>query len=199
MALQFIDQAPGGIGSSTRRLIRSHVMQGKNKGKQRRPTKKPKNADDLKRLLDSAGAGNVIPRQVLWGDLCLVSFPQDLDSESLGLMHRCMILSSLGGSSGSFLSDSGSTGFFDISDALFPPQFCTKFDILKSIWVNCILADEACECRHCQQLAQAAPLTTATRFPWHIGYLRIVCGLSAAETSHLVQNPSPHFPGICIG
>ncbi|KAG5292241.1 hypothetical protein I7I48_04276 [Histoplasma ohiense] len=27
-------------------------------------------------------------------------------------------------------------GFFDISDALFPPQFCTKFDIIRSIWVN---------------------------------------------------------------
>ena len=76
MALQFIDQAPGGIGSSTRRLIRSHVMQGKNKGKQRRPTKKPKNAADFKRLLDTTGGGYAIPRQVLWGDLCLVSFPK---------------------------------------------------------------------------------------------------------------------------
>ncbi|KAL1878296.1 hypothetical protein Daus18300_002214, partial [Diaporthe australafricana] len=33
--------------------------------------------------------------------------------------------------------------FFDISDELFPPQFCSKFDIIKSIWVNCILQDEA--------------------------------------------------------
>ncbi|KAF5500262.1 hypothetical protein CGCS363_v006601 [Colletotrichum siamense] len=33
--------------------------------------------------------------------------------------------------------------FLDISDTLFPPQFCYKFDILKSIWVNCILVDEA--------------------------------------------------------
>lgn len=37
------------------------------------------------------------------------------------------------------------SGFFDISDALFPPQFCSKFDMIKSIWVNYILADEACE------------------------------------------------------
>lgn len=100
MALQFIDQAPGGIGSSTRRLIRSHVMQGKNKGKQRRPTKKPKKAVELKCLVDTTRAGYVLPRQVLWGDLCLVSFPQDLDSESLGLMHRCMISSLAIGSFG---------------------------------------------------------------------------------------------------
>lgn len=37
------------------------------------------------------------------------------------------------------------SGFFDISDALFPPQFCSKFDMVKSIWVNFVLADEACE------------------------------------------------------
>lgn len=44
-----------------------------------------------------------------------------------------------------YYSDSVSLGFFDISDELFPPQFCLKFDIIKSIWVNSILADEACE------------------------------------------------------
>lgn len=43
------------------------------------------------------------------------------------------------------LSDKRLVGFFDISDELFPPQFCYKFDIIKSIWVNCILQDEACE------------------------------------------------------
>ena len=39
------------------------------------------------------------------------------------------------------------SGFFDISDALFPPQFCSKFEMIKSIWVNYVLADEACELR----------------------------------------------------
>ncbi|RYP11329.1 hypothetical protein DL764_000147 [Monosporascus ibericus] len=62
------------------------------------------------------------PRQLLWNDLCLTSFPQQLDPESTKLMHRW---------------------FFDISDVLFPPQFCSKFDMVKSIWVNCVLADEA--------------------------------------------------------
>ncbi|KAF4210731.1 hypothetical protein CNMCM8980_005897 [Aspergillus fumigatiaffinis] len=120
MALQFINQSPNGIGSSDRRIIRSHVMRGKNAGKQRRATKKQKT--ELKHLLYASGSGYVMPRPVFWGDLCLTSFPQELDSESTALMHRW---------------------FFDISDALFPPQFCTKFDIIKSIWVNYILADEA--------------------------------------------------------
>ncbi|KAJ5584271.1 uncharacterized protein N7459_004071 [Penicillium hispanicum] len=122
MELQFIDQSPSGIGRSDRRIIRSHVMRGKNLGKQRRSNKKQQNVTELKRLLNTPGSGYAMPRQILWGDLCLTSFPEELDSESTALMHRW---------------------FFDISDALFPPQFCAKFDILKSIWVNCILADEA--------------------------------------------------------
>ncbi|KAA8646568.1 uncharacterized protein ATNIH1004_008001 [Aspergillus tanneri] len=81
MALQFIDQSSSGIGSSDRRIIRSHVMRGKNTGKQRRSTKKQKT--------------------VLWGDLRLTSFPQELDSESAALMYQW---------------------FFDISDTLFPPN-----------------------------------------------------------------------------
>ncbi|GFF88991.1 hypothetical protein IFM53868_05688 [Aspergillus udagawae] len=122
MALQFISQSPSGIGSSDRRIIRSHVMRGKNTGKQRRSAKKQKTVVELKHVLNAPKSGYVMPRQVLWGDLCLTSFPQELDSGSTALMHRW---------------------FFDISDALFPPQFCTKYDIIKSIWVNYVLADEA--------------------------------------------------------
>ncbi|KAL4903383.1 hypothetical protein BDW74DRAFT_179800 [Aspergillus multicolor] len=70
---------------------------------------------------------------LLFSDLCLTTFPQELDSKSKSLMHRW---------------------FFDISDVLFPPQFCAKFDIVKSVWVNCILADEAYF--HCT-LAISAP------------------------------------------
>lgn len=36
-------------------------------------------------------SGYVMPRQVLWSDLCLISFPQELDSKSTALMHRCML------------------------------------------------------------------------------------------------------------
>ncbi|OQE19770.1 hypothetical protein PENFLA_c018G02359 [Penicillium flavigenum] len=119
--LQFIHQSLSGIGRSDRHTIRSHVLRGKNTGKQRRSTKKQKNVAELK--LYDPGFGYVIPRQVLWSDLRVTSFPQELDSQSMGLMHRWF--------------------FFDISDTVFPPQFCTRFDIIKTIWVNYILADEA--------------------------------------------------------
>lgn len=131
MALQFIDQkgVPGAdISSAERRLIRSHVMKGKNAGRPRRSTRRQAALlYPVRRVLTWSGPSVVVapaarPGQLLWSDLSLTSFPQQLDSESTKLMHRW---------------------FFDISDELFPPQFCYKFDIIKSIWVNCILQDEA--------------------------------------------------------
>ncbi|KAL2272526.1 hypothetical protein FJTKL_06519 [Diaporthe vaccinii] len=130
MALQFIDQkgVPGAdISSAERRLIRSHVMKGKNAGRPRRSTRRQVALlYPVRRVLAWSGPSVVVapavrPGQLLWSDLSLTSFPQQLDSESTKLMHRW---------------------FFDISDELFPPQFCYKFDIIKSIWVNCILQDE---------------------------------------------------------
>ncbi|KAL3464470.1 hypothetical protein BJX64DRAFT_91342 [Aspergillus heterothallicus] len=121
MLLQFVEQGSNGIRGADRRVIRSHVMQGKNKGRPRRSTKKQKHVE-IKRPFTAPEGIYKISRPILWGDFCLGSFPADLDSTSIALMHRW---------------------FFDISDALFPPQFCSKFDIIQSIWVNCILADEA--------------------------------------------------------
>ncbi|KAI1374524.1 hypothetical protein F4677DRAFT_425311 [Hypoxylon crocopeplum] len=125
MALQFIDQGAKGIGSSERRIIRSHVMKGKNAGRPRKSTRKQTSIVHVKRVLTSTGipgSGYSNPQQLLWNDLSLITFHEQLDSESTKLMHRW---------------------FFDISDTLFPPQFCSKFDMVKSIWVNCILVDEA--------------------------------------------------------
>ncbi|KAI3392381.1 hypothetical protein diail_5769 [Diaporthe ilicicola] len=103
-------------------------MKGKNAGRPRRSTKRQTTlSHPIKRVLAWSAPAVVTesaakPRQLLWNDLSLTSFPQQLDSESTKLMHRW---------------------FFDISDELFPPQFCSKFDIIKSVWVNCILQDEA--------------------------------------------------------
>ncbi|KAK1570167.1 uncharacterized protein LY79DRAFT_527324 [Colletotrichum navitas] len=115
--LVFIEQNAAGVGESDRRALRSHVMRGKNAGRPRPSTRRRTSNVPIRRQLK-------IPRRVFWNDFCLTSFPQELDPDSTRLMHRW---------------------FLDISDALFPPQFCYKFDILKSIWVNCILVDEACK------------------------------------------------------
>ncbi len=95
MTLQFIDQGAIGIGpsESDRRIIRSHVMRGKNAGRPRQSTRKQTTIVHVKRVLAFPrilGSGYSKPgRQLLWNDLCLTSFPQQLDSESTKLMHRC--------------------------------------------------------------------------------------------------------------
>lgn len=97
MTLQFIDQGAIGIGpsGSDRRIIRSHVMRGKNAGRPRQSTRKQTTNFHVKRVLTVPrilGSGYSIPglgRKLLWNDLCLTSFPQQLDSESTKLMHRC--------------------------------------------------------------------------------------------------------------
>ncbi|KAF4283403.1 hypothetical protein KXX16_007460 [Aspergillus fumigatus] len=104
-------------------------MRGKNTGKQRRSIKKQQTVAELKHLFDAPGRGSVMPRQVLWGDLCLTALPHELNSESTAPMHR---------------------------EALFPPQFCTKFNIIQSIGVNYILADEAYERQHLQPILAAS-------------------------------------------
>lgn len=99
MALQFIDQkgGPGAdISSAERRLIRSHVMKGKNAGRPRRSVKRQAALlHPVRRVLTWSGPSVVVapaarPGQLLWSDLSLTSFPQQLDSESTKLMHRCM-------------------------------------------------------------------------------------------------------------
>ena len=95
LTLQFIDQGAIGTGPSKadRRIIRSHVMRGKNTGRPRPSTRKQTSIVHVKRVLAFPrilGSGYLTPgRQLLWNDLCLTSFPQQLDSESTKLMHRC--------------------------------------------------------------------------------------------------------------
>ena len=104
MALQFIDQSPSGIGRSDRRIIRSHVTQGKNAGKQRRSTKKQKNVAKLKRLFNPSGFGFVIPRLVPLSDLfpsiaSPFSMPQQplrVGEETHGTLTNLILASSLG-------------------------------------------------------------------------------------------------------
>lgn len=151
--VQFIHQGAIGLGpsESDRRIIRSHVMRGKNAGRPRPSRRKQTTIVHITSALTTPRVLELASfrpgQRLLWNDLCLTSFPQQLDSESTKLMHRCTYSTSAVNPStaSSVLAHIVLLGFFDISDALFPPQFCSKFDMIKSIWVNYVLADEACE------------------------------------------------------
>ncbi len=99
MTLQFIDHGAIGTGpsESDRRIIRSHVMRGKNAGRPRPSARKRTAIVHVKHVQGNmtspriVGSGLSKPgRPLLWNDLCLVSFPQQLDSEAIKVMHRCM-------------------------------------------------------------------------------------------------------------
>jgi hypothetical protein len=105
MPLQFIDATTG--GREKRRLIRSHVMRGKNVGKthpsRKRLEQKDAAADYPIRETDKPGvSGALLPRRMvhhdkrllglkhlLWNDLSRISFPNKLDSSSRNLVRQC--------------------------------------------------------------------------------------------------------------
>ena len=84
-------------------------------------------------------------------------------------------------------------GFFDISDALFPPQFCSKFDIIKSIWVNLVLADEACkQCKRHIESATLIPLSldfhsTLAISASYVDFFERKPGISSKTLYHISQ------------
>ncbi|KAH9907280.1 hypothetical protein F4778DRAFT_721253 [Xylariomycetidae sp. FL2044] len=126
MSLQFIGEDPStGISVSARRIIRSHVMRGKNAGRPRPSKKKPTTTPPIRRVLTWSGPpGQRQPRpqHVFWNDLSLTTFPHQLDAGTTKLIHHW---------------------FSDLGDIMWPPQFCSKFDMIKSIWGGSVLADAA--------------------------------------------------------
>ena len=102
MELCFIEQSPASAGmmepsGADRRIIRSHVMRGKNAGRPRKSSRRsPASVVYTSQFLsspfgraNSASTKSAPVRQVFWNDLCLTTFPEQLDSESTKLMHRC--------------------------------------------------------------------------------------------------------------
>ncbi len=110
MSLQFISVQNGNSssrGSKERRLIRSHVMRGRNTGKSR-PS--PQQLGPPKRFLvryDCLGCSEALTarrvhtcacygqmldmRQLIWNDLAMVSVPYQLDKRLRGLIHQCKV------------------------------------------------------------------------------------------------------------
>ncbi|KAH8898767.1 hypothetical protein GQ53DRAFT_836819 [Thozetella sp. PMI_491] len=135
MDLQFINHSA--IGREQRRAIRSHVMKGKNAGRPRPPRRRP-DAIPTKPIwdqfrpqkctnLDVAFMGqdprrSLDLRPLLWNDMTLISFPQQLSSGSSSLLRQA---------------------FFIVGEELYPSKFCKKYDITDSVFVHYLLQDEA--------------------------------------------------------
>ena len=96
MRLQFVDNALS--NKERRKFIRSHVMQGKTAGrtytsrKGTRPVRKKEQAVSLPTDLYRNVHGlkyTLGMRRLLWNDLSLISFTEQLDYHSMNLVHSC--------------------------------------------------------------------------------------------------------------
>jgi hypothetical protein len=96
MPLRFVDNALN--DKERRKLIRSHVMQSKTAGKAytsrkvTRPVQKNEQAVSLATDLSRNVHGLKYMlglRRLLWNDLTLISFPEQLDYHSMNLVHSC--------------------------------------------------------------------------------------------------------------
>jgi hypothetical protein len=98
MLLQFITEPT--ISAKERRLIRSHVMQGKNAGKPRiartklthrdlqHPSTPKANAPDVNGLMELDSRHALSLHRLLWNDVSLTTYPYSLSSETQNFVYQ---------------------------------------------------------------------------------------------------------------
>ncbi|KAI0147002.1 hypothetical protein GGR57DRAFT_281483 [Xylariaceae sp. FL1272] len=141
MPLQFVDNSV--IDPKARKLIRSHVMRGKNVGKTRSPRRKDpavvareqvvaerkkaiaregdKQNDVATDLVPSHRSIVAVTRNIC-NDRNLLHFPGTLTSHNMFQLQQL---------------------YFYLLDAICPPQFCSPTDLMGWIWFRMVFLDEA--------------------------------------------------------
>ncbi|CAO2651712.1 Nn.00g042820.m01.CDS01 [Neocucurbitaria sp. VM-36] len=155
MHLQFITEPT--IGAKERRLIRSHVMKGKNAGRPRPSRRTLHNTtsavdqgarDAILPKVDQMNRGvpevlyykhNLGQKSILWNDLILPAFPEYVSTEQRKFIHQCLRIT---------------------ANTLYPQEFCSEVDLSQYIWFQYVLEDTAYF--HCL-------LAVATFFAGHFG------------------------------
>ncbi|KAH7414238.1 hypothetical protein DE146DRAFT_24756 [Phaeosphaeria sp. MPI-PUGE-AT-0046c] len=129
MLLQFVNDPT--IGPKERRLIRSHVMRGKNAGKSRIPRKPLVHRDFKIPILnpqerfddgDSEIKHIIYPHQPLWNELSLTSYPYHIGPEKERFVYQRLWI---------------------IAKALYPPEFCTEVNLSQNAWFRYVFEDAA--------------------------------------------------------
>lgn len=157
MSFRFVEN--GNIDEAARKLIRSHVMKGKNVGKARpRLARKPKGDEE-----ESPLSGEIWPADFekpnLSGDYLAVgattmisaprplgttfssfTFPCQLQPYMENLLYQCKDMALL---RASMIAD-GSVWMMS-NQVVYPTEFCLPVDAKKSSWFQYLLRDEACE------------------------------------------------------
>ncbi|KAF2690952.1 hypothetical protein K458DRAFT_326926 [Lentithecium fluviatile CBS 122367] len=135
--LQFITETT--IGPKERRIIRSHVMKGRNAGRSRPPRRSlrhtsrvqpepkhlaPPEKDWLKaneiQALDYKHTLKL--KRMLWNDLSLASFPHHVSPASRHFVYQWLWIT---------------------AKVLYPPDFCSELDLSRYAWFQYVLEDKA--------------------------------------------------------
>jgi hypothetical protein len=160
--IQFITETT--IGPKERRLIRSHVMKGKNAGRPR-PSRKSLRHVCTKHqyirhptlLTQDQFEANALEvfynerylgmKQLMWNDLTLTSFPHQLSPESRHLVYQCKqaIYPLSVGLSADYYASS-----WTVAKLLYPPEFCLELDLSQYAWFQYVLQDKACKLHLCR-------------------------------------------------
>ncbi|KAI3326228.1 hypothetical protein HD806DRAFT_532877 [Xylariaceae sp. AK1471] len=134
MPFHFVDNSI--IDSKARKLIRSHVMKGKNVGKTRTPRRKYSrptpssstiagrtgNASDGKESPNSSESTIIAVTRQVCNDLSFLSFPAKVARQSM--IHLRQL-------------------FFYLLDVMCPPEFCRHTGISEWMWFQLLFRDEA--------------------------------------------------------
>jgi hypothetical protein len=188
MPLQFITE--GAIGPKERKLIRSHVMKGKNAGKTRPARRTLLHSNGKSRQDDHQptplgydhSKGNepealdcrqtLHMKRLFWNDLSLASFPQPVSPNLQNAIYKCELkpdVLPVRVHRACCLLDSG---LWHIAKVLYPPQFCVELDLSQYVWFQYVLQDEACRYRH--HIIRIMTLTSR-RFSVSVGSIGILC------------------------
>lgn len=142
-----------------RKLIRSHVMKGKNTGKKRPPKRLQKGADNGGD--PSAPTGNsrwevkdsrarqvakidqpvAAIRGLVGIEFSSIAFPLEVTPHMGHLIHACEHRIDLSCYS---IYRLHRTVFSVIGQELYPPEFCRSIDFMKTVWFQYMVLDEAC-------------------------------------------------------
>ncbi|CAJ2502795.1 Uu.00g101890.m01.CDS01 [Anthostomella pinea] len=132
MSFEFVDNSV--INRDARKVIRSHVMKGKNTGKTRVPRHRSARLNSrvvttVSRQRGQAGLCDTrhldsvvtISRQIT-SELCFLPFPAASHPQSKTRIHQFFSL---------------------VSEALYPPAFCVSGNVPEALWVQYLFIDEA--------------------------------------------------------
>jgi hypothetical protein len=153
MLLQFIVEPT--IGRKDRRLIRSHVMKGKNAGKPRPPRKALIKRATEPTTATVSGASCLRPSELLllsyehpllldrllWNDLMIASFPECVSPETTKFVYHRMHATT------SYHSNfilTRFTGLSIVARICYPLEFCLEVNLSKYVWFTYVLEDKAC-------------------------------------------------------